>query len=63
MKFSERRTSWLKLIETFNLPDMRREPTVANLRWFLRNSRIQNQAHPKMERAWEMAKSLLEDLE
>lgn len=45
-----------KLINGMDIPDMRREPTETNLRWFIRNAWIRNIGHQNFEAAMRIAK-------
>lgn len=45
-----------KLIEGMDIPEIRKEPTSVNLKWFLRNAAIRNQEHPNIDKAINFAK-------
>jgi len=50
---------FIVLTKTMDLPEMRRNITSANIRWFLRNAQIRNKNHSNIEVAMEIAKKLL----
>lgn len=52
----EEREKFLKLTKTMDIPELRREPTEANLLWFLRNAWIKNSSHENFLVATDMAK-------
>lgn len=52
----ETRERFIKLTEKMDVPDLRREPTETNLRWFIRNAWIRNIGHQNFEAAMRIAK-------
>lgn len=64
----ERESKWRfdleQLIETMDVPEMRRDTLVdSNVRWLGRNLRINNSQHENIERAMEIIANLLKDMD
>lgn len=50
------RNKYLRLTRDMEIPDNRREPNEANLKWFLRNGLLKNAQHMHVYQALEIAK-------
>lgn len=50
---------FITLIETMDIPELRREINEVNIRWFLRNALIRNMTHPNIKEAISIAKKLI----
>lgn len=48
-----------RLISSMDIPVMRREINIPNLKWFLRNAQIRNGSNPNLKSAIELAKKLI----
>lgn len=51
-----------ELLDGMSVPEMRKSPTEANLRWLQRNLRINNGASPEVETALKLIKKLLNEM-
>ena len=48
---NETKKEWVKLVSTMDIPVERKEPTEANLRWFIRNAWIRNGSNRNLDAA------------
>jgi len=55
----ETEAAWGDLIKGMDLPGERKTVKPENLRWFLRNAKVRNKAHPNIDRAMVKAKQLM----
>ena len=56
---NEDKEKFIQLTKTMDIPELRREPNGANLRWFLRNAWIRNSEHINIVVATDMAKKFV----
>lgn len=49
----------INVLNEMDLPAMRRELSVRNIRWLLRNVRVRNNNHPRIAEVFEELKRLL----
>ena len=49
----------INVLNEMDLPAMRRELSVRNIRWLLRNIRVRNSKHPRIVEVFEELKRLL----
>ncbi len=49
----------INVLNEMDLPAMRRELSVRNIRWLLRNIRVRNSNHPRIAEVFEELKRLL----
>jgi hypothetical protein len=58
---NEERNRWLNLVRDMDIPELRRDPTEANLRWFLRNAAIRNTSHDNFYSCMNLVRLFLND--
>jgi len=49
----------IKILNTMDIPDMRKDLNQVNIRWLNRNILIRNSEHPEIERAIKIIRGLL----
>lgn len=53
---NQTKSKFRNLVKSMDIPDIRRDPTLANLRWFIRNAWIQNASHRDFDDALDIAR-------